>query len=355
MNVANRGPGIGHECRGSQAVQPTLLRSLIARSVMALGLILGATVAAGMPVIIGAQPASASNARVSRPGTWSSTGILGSHRGATGSSMIARTTATGGYDLVGSDGGVFVFGQPHMGFYGSLPGIGVHVNNIVGIVASYNDQGYFLVGSDGGVFAFGDTFFAGSLPGIHVHVNNIVGIVASSDDKGYFLVGSDGGVFGFGDAHYEGSLPGSGITVNDVIGIAATPTNAGYWMVENNGMIWNFGDALAAQRLVCNDPNGCFRLVGIAATNVLGQQGFWIVDQAGDVFNFGNAGYFGNLPNDNVNVTNIVSLVPTADDGGYWMIGSDGGVFGFGDASYIGSLPSIGVHVNNIVGAVPTA
>src|ERR1700722_4658878 len=34
-----------------------------------------------------------------------------------------------GYDLVGSDGGVFVF---HGGFYGSLPGLGIHVDNVVG-------------------------------------------------------------------------------------------------------------------------------------------------------------------------------------------------------------------------------
>lgn len=351
MSAAFGDRGRSFESREDREPKTSVLSSLIARWAMALGLVLCVSMFVGIQAASGATSTATG---VARPGTWSSTGTLGTHRSFKRSSMVAHTTS-GGYDLVGSDGGVFVFGQPHMGFYGSLPGIGVHVNNIVGIVASYNDQGYFLVGSDGGVFSFGDTFFAGSLPGLGVHVNNIVGIVASSDDRGYFLVGSDGGVFGFGDAHYEGSLPGNGVTVNDVIGIAATPTNAGYWMVENDGMIWNFGDAPPATRLVCNNPNGCYRLVGIAATNGLSGLGFWIVDQAGDVYSFGSAGYFGDLPSDNVNVLNIVSLVPTADDGGYWMIGSDGGVFGFGDASYIGSLPSIGVHVNNIVGAVPTA
>src|SRR3984957_3715579 len=39
------------------------------------------------------------------------------------------TTQATGYDLVGSDGGVFVF---HGGFYGSLPGLGIHVDNVVG-------------------------------------------------------------------------------------------------------------------------------------------------------------------------------------------------------------------------------
>ena len=153
-----------------------------------------------------------------------------------------RTALATGYDLVGSDGGVFVFGSQG-GFYGSLPGLGIHVNNIVGMVGSVTGHGYFLVGSDGGVFSFGDTTFVGSLPGIGVTANDIVGLVPSSDDKGYFLVGADGGVFAFGDATYEGSLPGDGVTVNDVVGIAGTPDNKGYWVLVGNGTIYNFGTA----------------------------------------------------------------------------------------------------------------
>jgi hypothetical protein len=60
------------------------------------------------------------------------------------------------------------------------------------------------------------------------------------------------------------------------------------------------------------------------------------------------------LPALGVNVSNIVSIVPTPDGGGYWLIGSDGGVFAFGDATSLGSLPGVGVSVNNVVGAVPT-
>ncbi len=52
-----------------------------------------------------------------------------------------------GYDLAGSDGGVFVFptGQP-FGFFGSLPGLGVKVNNVVGLVPTNNYHGYDLAG-----------------------------------------------------------------------------------------------------------------------------------------------------------------------------------------------------------------
>ena len=52
--------------------------------------------------------------------------------------------------------------------------------NIVSLVPSSDDQGYFLVGSDGGLFSFGDTTFYGSLPGLGISVNNIVGAVATS-------------------------------------------------------------------------------------------------------------------------------------------------------------------------------
>jgi hypothetical protein len=74
-----------------------------------------------------------------------------------------------------------------------------------------------MVGSDGGVFAFGDAGFLGSLPGISIHVFNIVGVVPTSDAAGYWMVGSDGGVFALGDAGFVGSLPGLGIHVNNIV------------------------------------------------------------------------------------------------------------------------------------------
>ena len=250
-----------------------------------------------------AQPASA--APVVTHGGWIAPASSGS---AVPHGAVPRVAASG-YDMVGSDGGVFVFGSPG-GFFGSLPGLGVRVNNVVGMVGSFNGQGYFLVGSDGGVFSFGDTTFEGSLPGIGVHVNNIVGLVPSSDDKGYFLVGADGGVF-------------------------------------------NFGTAPAAQALTCDTgPGTCVPLVSIVSTST--GQGLWITDQWGDVFTYGDANNYGDFSNSSTGPTNIVSLVPGAGDQGYLLVGSDGGIFSFGQTNFFGSLPGIGVSVNNIVGAVAT-
>ena len=51
------------------------------------------------------------------------------------------------------------------------------MSGIVSIVPTPDGGGYWLIGSDGGVFAFGDATSQGSLPGLGVSVNNVVGAV----------------------------------------------------------------------------------------------------------------------------------------------------------------------------------
>jgi hypothetical protein len=256
-----------------------------------------------------------------------------------------------GYDMVGSDGGVFVFptGQAG-GFYGSLPGLGVTVNNIVGMTPTPTGHGYFLVGSDGGVFAFGTAPFLGSLPGLHVSPTQpIIGVVAANTDRGYFLVGKDGGVFAFGTVPFLGSLPGIGVHRDDIIGIAATPSGAGYWLVASDGTVYGFGDA---------QPFGTARSIASPGSAFAGTStgaGYWLTTQSGAVNGSGNAKHFGTLPLLGVSpALPVIGIVHTADTGGYWLIGADGGVFAFGDAGFVGSLPGVGVHVTDVVGAVPT-
>jgi hypothetical protein len=273
-----------------------------------------------------------------------------------------------GYDLVGSDGGVFVFptGNPLVGgFFGSLPGVGVAVNNVVGITPMNNFSGYDLVGSDGGVFVFPTPSgaFHGSLPGLGISVNNVAGIVPTNNGTGYDLVGSDGGVFVFPigqSSGFYGSLPGQGISVNNIVGIAATPDDKGYWLLSADGHVYPFGDAVKyGDNWNINVGVGGIstwetlpgaRFVGIASTP--DGKGYWLVTSAGNVLSFGDAPQPGDLHGSSVN--NIVSIVPTSDGNGYWLVGSDGGIFAFGDAGFIGSLPGLGISVNNVVGAVPT-
>jgi len=274
-----------------------------------------------------------------------------------------------GYDLVGSDGGVFVFptGNPLVGgFFGSLPQLGITVKNIVGITPTNNYSGYDLVGSDGGVFVFPvgqSSGFYGSLPGLGINVNNIVGIVPTNNSTGYDLVGSDGGVFAFPvgqSSGFFGSLPQQNIHVNNIVGIAATPDDKGYWLLSSDGHVYVFGDAsrygdnwnydVNAGGLSATETLTGARFVGIASTP--DGMGYWLVTSTGQVLNLGDALSLGQLSGGSVN--NIVSIVPTSDGKGYWLVASDGGIFAFGDAAFIGSLPGLGISVNNVVGAVPT-
>ena len=156
-------------------------------------------------------------------------------------SSTPHAASTNGYWMVGSDGGVFGFGGAP--YQGSLPALGIHVNNIKGIVPTSDGKGYWLVGSDGGVFALGDAGFVGSIPGLGIHINNIVGAVSTSDGKGYWMIGADGGVFAFGDAGFVGSVPGLGIHVKNVVAVVPTHDSRGYWMIGSDGGIFSFGDA----------------------------------------------------------------------------------------------------------------
>jgi hypothetical protein len=175
-----------------------------------------------------------------------------------------------GYDLVGTDGGVFAFpvGQSS-GYYGSLPGLGIHVDDIVGIIAAPDGGGYLLVAADGGVFAFGPQgshLFQGSLLGEGVHVDDIVGIAATGDGGGYWLVSSDGKVYPFGDASAEcpscSDLPNIGVNVSNIVSIATTPDSHGYWLIGSDGGVFPFGDAVPFE--------GSLPGLGISVHNIVG-------------------------------------------------------------------------------------
>ena len=68
-------------------------------------------------------------------------------------------------------------------------------------------DGYWVVGSDGGVFAYGDAEFHGSMGGQSLN-DPIVGITATPSGHGYWLLGQDGGIFAFGDAAFYGAPTG---------------------------------------------------------------------------------------------------------------------------------------------------
>ena len=81
---------------------------------------------------------------------------------------------------------------------------------MTGIAATPDGGGYWLVGSDGGVFDYGNAAFLGSVPGQGiVGQPPVVGITRTPSGAGYWLVGSNGAVYAYGDAAFLGSPNGT--------------------------------------------------------------------------------------------------------------------------------------------------
>ncbi len=60
----------------------------------------------------------------------------------------------------------------------------IAVSNIVQVRPTPDGFGYWLVGSDGSVYSFGDALYFGSLPGLGVHASDVVGLIPFSSGAG---------------------------------------------------------------------------------------------------------------------------------------------------------------------------
>ncbi|HEX3334798.1 MAG TPA: N-acetylmuramoyl-L-alanine amidase [Acidimicrobiales bacterium] len=230
---------------------------------------------------------------------------------------MAPTHDGGGYWLVGSDGGIFSYGDAL--FFGSTGALRLNAP-IVGLAAAPDGGGYWLVARDGGIFNYGDAGFFGSAGAIHLNAP-IVGMAATGDGGGYWLVASDGGVFTYGDARFWGSTGGTQLNA-PVVGMAATPSGDGYWLVARDGGIFSYGDAPfsgSTGALHLNKP-----VVGMAAAP---DGGYWLVASDGGIFSFGSAAYFGSLGG-TVLPAAVVGMAATPSGGGYWLVLGSGALAG---------------------------
>ena len=219
-------------------------------------------------------------------------------------------------------------------------------NPIVGMTATPDGGGYWLVGSDGGIFSFGDANFYGSTGAIRLN-RPIVGMASTSDGDGYWMVASDGGIFSFGDAQFYGSTGALHLN-KPIVGMASTPDGGGYWLVASDGGIFSFGDAQfygSTGALHLNKP-----IVGMASTP--DGSGYWMVASDGGIFSFGDAQFYGSTGAIHLNQP-IVGMASTPDGGGYWMVAADGGVFTFGDAPFSGSATGQATDVVGMSGLFP--
>jgi hypothetical protein len=134
-----------------------------------------------------------------------------------GDVVAAVPTRSGrGYYHVGTDGGVFAFGDAT--YHGSMGGRPLNAP-VIGLIPTPGGGGYLLVARDGGIFAFGRASFYGSMGGVPLN-QPIVGAVGSGG--GYLLVAADGGIFAFGPTAFHGSL-GSNPPPAPVVAVAALP------------------------------------------------------------------------------------------------------------------------------------
>jgi hypothetical protein len=88
------------------------------------------------------------------------------------------------------------------------------------MAATVDGNGYWLVGSDGGVFSFGDALFHGSTGALALN-KPVTALTTAPDGYGYTLGASDGGTFSFGSAVFNGSLAGTPPAA-PVVAIAST-------------------------------------------------------------------------------------------------------------------------------------
>ena len=279
------------------------------------------------------------------------TNAVGTGPASAASNVVGPGTVPGqpaeGYRMVDNVGGVYAYGDA--GFYNSLPGLGIHVSNIVGMAGTPDGGGYWLVGADGGIYTFGDAGFYNSLPGLGIHVSNIVGMAGTPSGHGYWLVGADGGVFAFGDAGFHGSLPPT-VPAKPIVGMADTPDGGGYWLVGADGGIFSYGDAVFHGSLPPTVPFA--PIVGMAATGDGG--GYWLVGADGGIFTYGDAPFLGS--SGGISIGDITGIAATPDSAGYWITGADSAIYGFGDGGYLGSdaLPGV-VLSGSVVGiSMPT-
>jgi beta-glucanase (GH16 family) len=214
-------------------------------------------------------------------------------------------------------------------FHGSLAG--THLNApIVGVAALPGGNGYWLLGSDGGVFSYGDAHFYGSTGSIHLNAP-VVGMAPTPDGQGYWLVASDGGVFAYGDAKFWGSA-GSLKLNRPVVGMAADEATGGYWLVASDGGVFAYNAPFLGS-MGGKTLNAPMRFM----TGTPDYHGYRLVASDGGVFGYGDAQYYGSAAGPGS--SGWSALATTPDNAGYWLFGVGGSGASpsdesFGDAAH---------------------
>ena len=158
---------------------------------------------------------------------------------------IAPAPAGTGYWLLGTDGGVFAFGDAP--FEGSPAGEGL-VHPAVDLAITSSGAGYWVVASNGEVYAYGDAPYLGgpnTIPGgLHAPATSI-----TAGEDGYWVIAIDGGVFAYDEA-FRGSLPSvlPSVSLPDATRIRVATSGSGYYITTHDGIVYEFGTVDEAPR-----------------------------------------------------------------------------------------------------------
>ena len=193
--------------------------------------------------------------------------------------------------------------------------------------------GYYVLGSDGGIFNYGNAPYKGSVPELGLRIDAVL-MTLTPSQEGYWIAGRDGGIFSFGDAVFRGSVPGLGLGVPvTAIDLKPTPSGNGYWILGADGGIFSFGDA----QFFGSVPGIGVRATGISMARSDSGDGYWILGSDGGIFSFGDAGFYGSVPGIGLceRVTGV-QLSRTVKGAGYYIVSDTGRVFAFGDAAFLG-------------------
>ncbi len=246
---------------------------------------------------------------------------------------IAATATGQGYWAVGSDGGVFSFGDAP--FFGSMGGKPLN-KPVVDIVTTASGAGYWLVAADGGVFAFGDATAPTTNPLPSTRLNAPVVSATRTGARGLWLTAGDGGVFALGGAPFLGSMGGKPLN-KPVVDIVTSSSGGGYWLIAGDGGTFAFGDAPA----VANNPLPGTRLNKpvTGAARAGSTNGLWLTAEDGGVFALNGAPFLGSAGSSQL-AKPVSGIAAPPAGGGYWLAARDGGVFSYGASGFFGNAVS---------------
>ena len=326
--------------------------------------------AGGVAVIVHAGRDNYANipARYTSPGgvpdmTTNNTGDAGG-RFACGVIGAVAPTASGGYWMAASDGGIFNNGDA--AFLGSQ---GARALNrpVVGMAATPSGAGYRLVASDGGVFSHGDATYEGSAGDRRLNAP-VVGIATPAADAKAVLRGQSGAEMGHitfrqvgsrvrVSAYVTGLIPNSEfhgfhIHANGACTGDFVTSAGGHWTTAEN----THGDHQGDLPVLYADAKGVARATYTTDAFTVAQ----MLDDTGGVAVIVHAGRdnYANIPDrysvpggaagpDSTTKANgdaggrsacgVVGAVGGSTKAGYWLAAADGGVFSYGDAPFAGS------------------